>query len=245
MKKFYIHLIALLMVSGTMAQNAQPCSTCLPEGITFTTQAQIDNFQTNYPNCTELEGDVIIEGRSIINLNGLSILESIGGSLYIYIYNNPALTSLTGLDNVELDSISDLTIYFNPLLSTCAIQSICDYLASPNGLIYIHDNAQGCNSNGEVRAACKEGVDESSVVNRRSSLSIYPNPASTNITISTPTTPYKNTILTIRNLNGQALFSRQIIEQQTVVDVSVLSQGVYFVKVSDDRMGHVGKFVKQ
>ena len=33
---------------------------CLPEGITFTTQEQIDNFQTNYPGCTEIEGDVYI-----------------------------------------------------------------------------------------------------------------------------------------------------------------------------------------
>ena len=33
---------------------------CLPEGITFSTQAEIDNFQTNYPGCTEIEGDVVI-----------------------------------------------------------------------------------------------------------------------------------------------------------------------------------------
>jgi len=30
---------------------------CLPQGITFTTQAQIDNFQPIYPYCTEIEGD--------------------------------------------------------------------------------------------------------------------------------------------------------------------------------------------
>ena len=30
---------------------------CLPEGITFTTQAQIDSFQTNYPVCSEIEGE--------------------------------------------------------------------------------------------------------------------------------------------------------------------------------------------
>jgi hypothetical protein len=30
---------------------------CLPEGITFTTQAQIDSFQIDYPGCTEIEGD--------------------------------------------------------------------------------------------------------------------------------------------------------------------------------------------
>ena len=32
---------------------------CLPDGIKFSTQADIDNFQTNHSNCTEIEGDVI------------------------------------------------------------------------------------------------------------------------------------------------------------------------------------------
>jgi len=72
---------------------------CLPDGITFTTQEQIDNFQTNYPNCTEIEGHVKIEGDDITNLNGLNVLTSIGGNLYVF-YNTNSLTSLTGLDNV-------------------------------------------------------------------------------------------------------------------------------------------------
>jgi len=51
---------------------------CLPEGITFSTQEQIDNFQTNYPNCTEIEGGVMITGNDITNLDGLSVITSIG-----------------------------------------------------------------------------------------------------------------------------------------------------------------------
>jgi hypothetical protein len=38
---------------------------CLPEGITFTTQAQIDSFQINYPGCNAVEGNVIIEAYLI------------------------------------------------------------------------------------------------------------------------------------------------------------------------------------
>jgi len=33
---------------------------CLPEGIIFETQFQIDSFQINYPGCTEIEGIVKI-----------------------------------------------------------------------------------------------------------------------------------------------------------------------------------------
>ncbi len=50
MKKVIILLVALVWMNGAIAQP------CLPEGITFTTQAQIDNFQINYPGCTEIEG---------------------------------------------------------------------------------------------------------------------------------------------------------------------------------------------
>jgi hypothetical protein len=71
---------------------------CLPEGIIFPNQASINNFQTNYPNCSEIEGDVTIRGVNITNLNGLSVLTSIGGTLKIA--NNDALISLSGLDNI-------------------------------------------------------------------------------------------------------------------------------------------------
>ena len=69
---------------------------CLPEGITFTTQSQIDSFQINYPNCTEIKGNVKIVGDNILNLNGLSTLNSFGGCLEIK-YND-FLTNLSGMN---------------------------------------------------------------------------------------------------------------------------------------------------
>jgi hypothetical protein len=77
-----------------------------------------------------------------------------------------------------------------------------------------------------------------------SAIEFYPNPASNSITISMPTTPQKNTFLTIYNINGQQIIKRQITEGQTVVDVSGLVSGVYFVRVSNDRTVQVGKMVK-
>ena len=91
---------------------AQPC---LPAGITFTTQEEIDNFQINYPNCNEIEGDVWIQGGDIWNLAGLSVLTSTGGELSII--ENYSLASLEGLDN--LTSIgSDLQILNNVSLAS-------------------------------------------------------------------------------------------------------------------------------
>ena len=150
---------------------------CLPYGnYHFNTQYDIDNFQTNYPNCIELGGYVSISGNDIINLDGLSgvtsiseyleirdnenltdmsgleTLTSIGGALTII--NNPALSSLNGLQNINANLISDLQITDNTSLSDCEVSSLCDYLASPSGSVTILNNAAGCNNPTEVAAAC-------------------------------------------------------------------------------------------
>lgn len=68
---------------------------CLPEGITFANQAEIDNFQTNYPGCQVIEGDVIVASGNFSNLQGLSAVRKIAGGLRIEF--NPSITSLHGL----------------------------------------------------------------------------------------------------------------------------------------------------
>jgi hypothetical protein len=270
MKKLIILLFALITCNAVCAQS------CLSEGITFKTQAQIDNFQTNYPGCTEIKGNVRIDNyiftEKILNLNGLSVLHSIGGNLIIdythsltnlnglnnlssiggdlsissgqseitnltglaklnsigggfyigenksmraltglenlksvggnfqirdsfldsltglenlttiggyiyffynnflkslsaldklnsiggemYIVGNPMLTSLTGLENIDALSITELNIFNNEILSTCNVQNICNYLASPKGSVNIFSNAKGCNSPSDVANNC-------------------------------------------------------------------------------------------
>jgi hypothetical protein len=76
MKKL-IPLLTVVAISYTFALS----QSCLPEGIIFTSQEQIDNFQTNYPGCTEIMGTVLIEGNNITDLNGLNVITSVGGFL--------------------------------------------------------------------------------------------------------------------------------------------------------------------
>lgn len=99
----------------------------------------------------ELEGDVVIAGDDITNLNALNIVTSIGGCLIIR--HNDALASLTGLENIDAASIYFLFIYYNAALSTCEVQCVCDYLANPNGFIEIHDKTTGCDNPEEVQEA--------------------------------------------------------------------------------------------
>ena len=92
---------------------SQPC----PDSLFITSQLQIDNFQIIYPSCTAIEGDVIIIGDEITNLNGFSVLTSVGGKLRLFTVS--ALTNLDGLDN--LTSIgSNLMIWNNDALTSLA-----------------------------------------------------------------------------------------------------------------------------
>ncbi len=341
MKKLTFTIVFILSQVLLFAQTED---SCLPNGITFETQADIDNFQTDYPNCTEIEGNVQIEGDEITNLNGLSVLTNIGGRLrfytctvlpdltglenlttiggdliiyvwpssttslttlsgldnlvtvggalevtgtdvllnlaglenlttigenfeiggntsminllgldnltsiggdiwigenpvltllsglesltsiegsfeiyesdalvnftglnnlntiggdfkvnynnslssfsglesltsiggYVEVYYNNVLTELTGLGNIDAGSITDIYVEENPMLSTCHVMSICNYLSAPNGDTEISNNASGCNTPEEVEEACLEISLNEFYGNNE--ISIFPNP---------------------------------------------------------------------
>jgi hypothetical protein len=106
MKKIIIILVILHASFFTVQPAAAQwgCS-CLPEGIDFYTQEQIDSFQVNYPGCKVIKGDVMIcdgcDGSiDIKNLNGLNILTSIEGDLEFPC--NDSLTTLTGLEGLTM-----------------------------------------------------------------------------------------------------------------------------------------------
>ena len=392
MKKITLLLAILFIYTTTLSQS------CLPEGITFSTQAQIDNFQTDYPGCTVIEGNVNIWGGSnnITNLNGLSVLTAIDGWLWIeinpllgsltgldnlmsigdYLYirynasltdltgldnvtsiggqvninsnssltsltglgnvttigsylmiwacnitdlsgldnvttvggdldihandmltsltglenlnsvglniwiedndslatltglnnlssafglyilnnetlsdltalsnlsawgggslrinNNLLLTELTGLDNIDTESILNLYIYENPLLSICEVESVCDYLLdpdpNPDRITEIHDNAPGCNTEEEVIAACAVGI---SYINTES-FTIYPNPATNEIFISGESGTIINEVNIYNQLGQKVLYQQRI---DNAIDVSMLQPGVYIIELVSD-----------
>jgi hypothetical protein len=97
MKKY---ILIVLIFAKFGLSNAQ---SCLPEGIYFTTQSQIDSFPINFPGCNWIEGDIIINSSArseITNLLGLSGLTRVDGSLLIF--SNDSLTSLDGLNNLSM-----------------------------------------------------------------------------------------------------------------------------------------------
>ena len=114
------------------------CNThCSYAGITFTSQAQIDAFPSSYLGCSKIWGDIIIQdavGGDVINdLNPLSQITEIGGSLKIY--GNAGLTSLYGLHNITKIE-SDVDIYNNDALVDFNLGA----LNTIGGFFWIDDN---------------------------------------------------------------------------------------------------------
>lgn len=173
--------------------------------------------------------DTIYGNPSLTSLLSLQNLSYINYGLVIQ--GNEALSSLYGLDNINLDSISSLRIHNNPILSMCEVESICDYLASPNGVIEIHDNATGCNSQSEVEETCEAtGVEE---LNPAAEFTIFPNPATNKIFISSNNGFKIETINIYNQLGENVLQSNDIIGS---IDISTLFRGIYIIEIFSNEL---------
>lgn len=220
---------------GAMCNDTIPC---LPYGnYIFIAQTDIDNFQNVFPGCTELEGHLTIavcgpegkgspysgSGSTISNLDGLSVITSIGGELFIY-YND-SLESLSGIDNIDENSITALSIIHNQVLSICEVQSVCNYLVLSGSQVYINANAPGCNTKPQVQIACASVmVDEQYL---QENIRIYPNPAHQELNITLE--GYTIDEVSVYTLTGQQVMQER--PANGIIDISYLQPGMYIVEV--------------
>jgi len=156
-------------------------------------------------------------------LTGLETLTSIGGKLKIS--GNSLITSLTGLDNIESQSITDLEIRYNPVLSVCEVQSVCEYLASPGGMVNISNNTTGCNSEEEVNGACGTGLDN---IGSGIRFAVYPNPATDEVFIRVGD-KYDIESIAIYDQMGKKIMVAD--PNCEAIDISWLSKGIYIVRI--------------
>lgn len=122
-----------------------------------------------------IAGNVLIDNISADNLSFLSGFDALGGSLVIQnnaaltsltaldslthlngsleIVNNDLLTTLAGLDHIVANTITNLIIENNAVLTSCNMEAICIYLV--NGWpATIAGNDTGCDSVAAVQAIC-------------------------------------------------------------------------------------------
>jgi hypothetical protein len=157
------------------------------------------------------------------------------------------MTSLTGLDNIAANSITNLLILDNSSLSTCEVQSICDYLAVPNGTFTIENNAPGCNDVIEVIIACETvGIDEAVA---GSDFSIFPNPFTGQLSIefNLPQT----TMVSIQIFNAMSAKVAELHygqlpagQQQFTWHAGHLPRGVYLCRVQVGEQTRTQKIIK-
>ncbi len=101
-------LLFILIIGLNISSYAQ---LCLPNGVIFSNQEDIDNFSTIYPSCTKIIGNVEVTGDNITNLNGLSQINQTMSSFSVT--NTTLLTTLEGLNN--LDSVGGNLSFSNNL----------------------------------------------------------------------------------------------------------------------------------
>jgi hypothetical protein len=169
---------------------------------------------------------------------------SIEGNLGI---NYNALRSLTGLDNIEAASIVDLYIVGNDSLSTCEVESVCAYLANPNGGIYIEGNTTGCNSPEEVQDAC-ETVSVYELISSES-FNISPNPPESTAVIKYNLAHDSKVSVKIFNISGQQIQTlvnevQKQGEQSVIFNTEWLRPGIYFCTLKTVEGIHTKKLIK-
>jgi hypothetical protein len=113
---------------------------------------------------------------------------------------------------------------------------------SPSGEPYVAYEDYGNSSKATVMKfdSVMVGIQDS----KESEFSLYPNPAGDKITIeiSEHQAPCQ---LSMMNLNGEEVLSLTLIKPKTKIDISNLPNGIYFVRVTNDKSVEVGKLVKQ
>ncbi|WP_196889270.1 T9SS type A sorting domain-containing protein [Aureivirga sp. CE67] len=78
-------------------ENCNP-SECPPFSLYYETQEQVDSFLEKYPNCTELNKQVKLEGEEIQNLEAFSNIVKVNHYFYI---ENTSITNFNGLHNLK------------------------------------------------------------------------------------------------------------------------------------------------
>lgn len=116
-----------------------PPGQCLPEGITFDAQVEIDRFPLDYPGCRHIIGYASIIGSDITSLDSLQVLTGVGVILTI---SGTRLTNLTGLEGIT--TLPSLSVSYNDLLT--GLTELGDVDSA--GLVAIEGNAALTNLNG-------------------------------------------------------------------------------------------------
>lgn len=102
-------------------------------------------------NLTDVGGPVMLQDNDVLaNLKGL---EKLASAQSLAVGRHDLMTSLEGLS--ALSSVGYLIVVENPLLTMCAIKPVCEFITSPNAMMSIQDNGDGCNTAEQIENICQ------------------------------------------------------------------------------------------
>jgi len=174
----------------------------------------------------------IFRNNNLKNLSGLSGLMQVDGSMRVY--ENNTITSLEGLNDEALLR-SSLVVNFNPALTNCAINSICNYLIDPPSFVVFSDNAGGCNNENEVNQAC---LSSTSTFGFKDKIMLSPNPGDGKINIFGSE---KIGAISVYDLFGKKISST---ETKNEINISNYPSGIYIIHLQIDKQNRSFKYLK-
>ncbi len=243
--------------------------------VTFTSQAQVDAFSqcfsvidgnltiqnasindlSNLINLEEVTGNVLIKLTYLLDLTGLDNLTTVGGALTVQ--QNSKLESLDGIGNVETVGGALKTFYNLKCPDCCAIYDLLNTPGGIGGTTTILQNKVGCNSVGQINAACggNNNLNEpggnsqptftikSSDVNQQIAISPNPSDGHFNIAIYKP---FEMGEWQLYDIQGRLIAAGQLSAgtQAYQLDLAELAPGFYLSKLLLDGIVWTEKLLK-
>ncbi|MBC7776123.1 MAG: T9SS type A sorting domain-containing protein [Phycisphaerae bacterium] len=180
--------VFIFYLIGLASASAQ----CPTGGLQLTSQAQVNNFTSDYPGCTVLPGGLEIGPSSdITDLSPLASIQSIVGILHV-----DSNTALSSVNLTGLTSVHSVNIYQNPMLQTISLSGLT---AVTMGDFNIHHNPH------------LHTVHAPPAVTQFTSMQLYSNPLLATLTGMTGLTQVDNSlIIETTNLTSLALLGNVV-----------------------------------
>jgi len=124
-----------------------------------------------------------------------------------------------------------------------------------SGTTYFHDNPEGEEHCYTVEVNCLEGgssllsnevcIKDNSIEEQINKFNIYPNPANNELQITNY--ELRNGVIEIYDVYGRKLLSNHLITSSPhhLINISSLSSGVYFIRLTDVQVSSIQRFIKE
>lgn len=124
---------------------------------------------------------ILSNNKLLVEITGFQNLLSVGS---LQIYNNGFLSSIVGLDHpMVINQNYGNSIYQNPFLSTCNVESICNKLFQSVGEFDVYNNGINCQSVQQILSQCGTFYDQDGdgVQDSSDNCPTIPNPQQTDL----------------------------------------------------------------